>query len=137
MFFFKSPKSRLLIHRRLILNEFKKIIRIICIVIFLLAVVVSITSTTQSVKTRRLCNSLREQLTRATDSVAELGGTITDCQSICRELEGTTTRSIETARDAINVIEEIRIGVQELENRLGICDSSEYYNYWDGVFGLD
>lgn len=129
--------SRLLRHRRLILNEIKKIIRITCIVIFLLAVALSITSTTQAVRTGRLCNSLRDQLTRATDSVAELGGTITDCQSICRELEGTTTRSIETARDAINVIEEIRIGVQELENRLGIWDSSEYYNYWDGVFGLE
>lgn len=84
----------------------------------------------------RLCNQLRERVADAEDTNRKLAETIERSQSICRDLKCSADRNITTAREAVEVIEEVRVQVQSLEMELGNFDSDSYYSYWDGVFGL-
>ena len=84
----------------------------------------------------RLCNQLRERIIDSENTNRKLAETIERSQSVCRDLESSIGRNITTAKEAVEVIEEVRVQVQSLEVELGNFDSDSYYSYWDSVFGL-
>lgn len=90
-----------------------------------------ISSSIESNKLRTTNDGLAEQLDRATSTCNELRGTIANCQSICRDIDELNTRSISTAREAIEIIEETREAVGAMEVALGLFDSDGYYDWLD------
>ena len=125
------------------LNEkTKKIIGIIvagCIAFTLLLSTVFFA--VQSYGTGRLYNTAREQLDRAisdnrelTSQLEELGAIIGTVNEEVEELGAITERNIKTARDAVEIIEELRIKIMDLERSCGSFDWDSYYNYYDTYF---
>ena len=90
----------------------------------------------RSYRYRRLCNQYRTELNRATNEIEFLGRTITECQSITGSIGELCNRNISSSRDIIEITEELRSKVYELENCLGSFNQSEYYQYWDNEFGI-
>ncbi|MBQ2204518.1 MAG: hypothetical protein II411_01330 [Lachnospiraceae bacterium] len=90
-----------------------------------------ISSSIESNKLRTTNDGLTEQLDRATSTCNELRGTIANCQSICRNIDELNTRSISTAREAIEIIEETREAVGAMEVALGLIDSDSIYDRID------
>ena len=90
----------------------------------------------KSYRYRIVCDKLRERVTDTENTNRTLELTIEQCQSICRELGGSIDRNINSAREAIELIEQIRTQVYELENCLRGFSQSEYYSYWDNEFGI-
>ena len=118
-------------------NEHKKNIYIYFIAIaFCIVLSRNIYNSVKSYKYRRLCDEYRESLTDSENTNRELELTIEQCQSICKELGGSIDRNINSAREAVELIEQIRTQVYELENCLGSFDQFEYYNYWDNEFDI-
>lgn len=125
------------------LNEkVKKIIGIIvasCIAFTLLL------STTffavQSYRAGRLYNTAREQLDRAISDNRELTSEIEELRTVIgtvneevEELGAITERNIKTAREAVEVIEELRVKIMDLERSCSSFDWDSYYNYYDTYF---
>lgn len=116
---------------------FKKIYCIIAtLVIAALLIILSVT-TVKLNNYGRLSDEFTERLVLAESANRELGNTIEQCREIAGQLRETNSRSIATVRDAIEIIEQLRIEVQELEACLGRFDWDNYYNYWDSVFGIE
>ena len=122
--------------------KYEKKNRIFIYIIVLLAVllfgttVYGIYCTNKLDQAGRLNDQLTERLSAATDTNRRLTETVEQCQFIVTELGSTTDRSIGTVREAVEVIEEVRVQVQSLEMELGGFNSDDYYSYWDSVFGL-
>lgn len=113
-------------------KNYKFIIVIIILSIFLFfSGALSVYSSIKSNQLRAANDQLTERLNRATDTCNELRGTIANCQSICRDIDELNTRSISTARDAIEIIEETREAVGAMEVALGLFDSDGYYDWLD------
>ena len=120
-----------------------------CIFLFFLAVfaatgVALYTNSKQLDESRRANDQFREQLIRAedtnrklTEELEDCRGRIEQCQFILSDLDGLTTTNVRTIREAISIIEELRVQVQNLEMELGNWSADEYYNYWDNVYGLE
>ena len=113
-------------------KNYKFTIVIVILSIFLLfSGALSVYSSIKSNQLRAANDQLTERLDRATNTCNELRGTITNCQSICRDIDELNTRSISTARDAIEIIEETREAVGAMEAALGLFDSDGYYDWLD------
>lgn len=108
----------------------------IFIFIFIMAVI-SATCSIQSYKSRRLCTQLRGRIADAENTNKTLELTIEQCRSISEELGKSIDRNLNSAREAVELIEQIRTQVYELEDYLGSFNQSEYYSYWDSYFGID
>lgn len=93
--------------------------------------------TKQSYESGRLCDKLRERILDAEDTNRRLAETVEQCQSICGDIGQSVDRSIRTARDAIEIIEELRVQVYSLEVVCGDFDWDSYYQYWDSYLGLE
>ena len=111
---------------------------IICVLLLLAGIfcTASVHFARKSDKAGRLCNQLRERVIDSENTNRKLAETIERSQSVCRDLESSIDRNITTAKEAVEVIEEVRVQVQSLEVELGNFDSDSYYSYWDSVFGL-
>ena len=107
------------------------VIIIILSVLLLFSGALSIYSSIKSNQLRAANDQLTERLDRATNTCNELRGTIANCQSICRDIDELNTRSISTAREAIEIIEETREAVGAMEVALGLFDSDGYYDWLD------
>ena len=118
------------------LKKYEKIIRWIIIVIIAVLLTSTIISTVKSYQLGRLCNQFRERIADAENTNRRLAETVGKCQSICGELGDSVDRNIRTAREAVELIEEIRVQVQNLEMVTGDFNPDDYYNYWDSVYGL-
>lgn len=118
------------------LKKYEKIIRWITIVIIAILFTSTIVNTVKSYQLGRLCNQFRERIVDAEDTNRRLAETVGKCQSICGELGDSVDRNIRTAREAVELIEEIRVQVQNLEMVTGDFNPDDYYNYWDSVYGL-
>ena len=118
------------------LKKYEKIIRWITIVIIAVLFTSTIVNTVKSYQLGRLCNQFRERIADAEDTNRRLAETVGKCQSICGELGDSVDRNIRTAREAVELIEEIRVQVQNLEMVTGDFNPDDYYNYWDSVYGL-
>ena len=117
-------------------NE-KNIFIIIAAAVFFIIFSADIYSSIKSYRYRVVCNELRERVAYAENSNRALELTIEQCQSICRELGGSIDRNISSAREAVELIEQIRTQVYELEDCLGSFNQSEYYQYWDSYYGIE
>ena len=107
------------------------VIIIILSVLLLFSGALSIYSSIESNQLRAANDQLTERLDRATNTCNELRGTITNCQSICRDIDEISGRSISNAREAIEIIEETRYYVMCLEVELGLIDSDSIYERID------
>ena len=116
-------------------DERKKNIYII-IIAAVLCIVFSgnIYSSIQSYNYRRLCDKYREQLAATEEANRELRRTIEECQSITGSIGELCNRNISSSRGIIELTEELRTKVYELESSLGCFSQSEYYQYWDNEF---
>lgn len=115
----------------------KNIIFIIAAVAFCIVFSGNIYNSVKSYKYRGLCNQYREQLNRATNENTELRRTIEECQSIAGSIGELCNRNISSSRGIIELTEELRTQVYELESCLGSFNQSEYYQYWDNIYGLE
>lgn len=120
-----------------VLKKHEKVFYYIAVIIIAILLVSTTVSTIKSYKLGRLCDQLRERIADAEDTNRRLAETIGNCQSICGDLTDSVDRNIQTARDAIELIEEIRVQVQSLEMVTGDWNPDDYYSYWDSVYGLE
>lgn len=119
-------------------------IGILVSVIILLGSILFI-NTKQLDSTRRSNDQLTERLADSTNSCTELKGqlgeistelddcrrTIEQCRVYCTDIDEISGRSIATARDAIEIIEETRYYVACLEVELGVIDTDSIYDRID------
>ena len=117
-------------------KKYEKIIRWIIIVVIAVLLTSTIVSTVKSYQLGRLCNQFRERITDTENSNRRLAETVGKCQSVCEELGDSVDRNIRTAREAVELIEEVRIQVQNLQNCINDSGASYDYEYWDSYFGL-
>ena len=117
----------------------KKIKFIIFIIAIAFCIVFSgnIYSSIQSYKYRRLCDKYREQLIATETTNRELADRLGRVTEVVGRLHETTERNVTDARSIIEITEELRTQVYELESCLGSFNQSEYYNYWDNIYGLE
>ena len=118
-------------------KKYEKIIRWITIVIIAVLFTSTIVNTVKSYQLGRLCNQFRERIVDAEDTNRRLAETVGKCQSICGELGDSVDRNIRTAREAVELIEEIRVQVQDLQNCINDSGASYDYEYWDSYLGLE
>ena len=119
------------------LKKYEKIIRWIIIAIIAVLFTSTTVSTIKSYQLGRLCNQFRERIADAEDTNRRLTETVGKCQSICGELGDSVDRNIRTAREAVELIEEIRVQVQNLQNCINDSGASYNYEYWDSYLGLE
>ena len=119
------------------LKKYEKIIRWIIIAIIAVLFTSTIVSTIKSYQLGRLCNQFRERIADSEDTNRRLAETVGKCQSICGELGDSVDRNIRTAREAVELIEEIRVQVQDLQNCINDSGASYDYEYWDSYLGLE
>ena len=119
------------------LKKYEKIIRWIIIAIIAILFTSTIVNTIKSYQLGRLCNQFRERIVDAEDTNRRLAETVGKCQSICGELGDSVDRNIRTAREAVELIEEIRVQVQDLQNCINDSGASYDYEYWDSYLGLE
>ena len=117
-------------------NE-KNIFIAVVAVAFCIIFSTNIYTSIQSYKYRRLCDEYRTELNRATNEIELLGRTIEECQNITGSVREICNRNVKSSRDIIEITEELRSKVYELENCLGSFNQSEYYNYWDSYYGSE
>lgn len=115
-------------------NEKNNFFIIVAAALFFIIFSANIYNSIQSYKYRRFCDEYRNELNRATNEIELLGRTIEDCQSITGSIGELCNRNVKSSRDIIEITEELRSKVYELENCLGSFNQSEYYNYWDNEF---
>ena len=119
------------------LKKYEKIIRWIIIVVIAILFTSTTVSTVKSYQLGRLCNQFRERIADAENTNRRLAETVGKCQSICGELGDSVDRNIRTAREAVELIEEIRVQVQDLQNCINDSGASYDYEYWDSYLGLE
>lgn len=119
------------------LKKYEKIIHWIIIAIIAILFTSTIVNTVKSYQLGRLCNQFRERIVDAEDTNRRLAETVGKCQSICGELGDSVDRNIRTAREAVELIEEIRVQVQDLQNCINDSGASYDYEYWDSYLGLE
>ena len=125
-----------IIRRGYMKDERKKNIYIIIAIAFCIILSRNIYNSIKYYKYRRLCDQYREQLYTATDENRELRKTIEECQSITGSIGELCNRNISSSRQIVEITEELRTKVYELESSLGSFSQSEYYQYWDNEFDI-
>lgn len=111
-------------------NWYFPYIIVVTFAVFLLGALY-ITSTVESNQLRRLNNELTERLIDSTDTCRGLAETIGNCKSICGNIEQVSARDVRTAKEAIELIEETRYYVKNLEMELGYWSPDSIYNGLD------
>ena len=114
-----------------------------CILLFLLAIFSAVcvtlyTNIREANELRRTNDTIRTELTRATETNRELTEQLRDCtkrveqcQFILSDLDGITNTNIRTIREAIDIIEETRYEIACLSYYLGGVDTDSYYDWLD------
>lgn len=116
----------------------KKIFNIIVSVIFILLLFgYSTVCTKQLNKYRGHLNTAREQLIRAEDYNRELTERFESVSTNVHKLGELADRNVSGVRQCIEIIEETRVIVKELEDCCGSFSQSEYYQYWDSYYGIE
>ena len=97
----------------------------------------NIYSSIQSYKYRRLCSEYREQLTATENENRELTDRIGRVAEITGRIKEAADTNITDARGIIETVEILRSQIKELEDCCGSFNQSEYYSYWDNIYGLE
>ena len=116
-----------------------KKIKFIIIIAAVFCIVFSgnIYSSIQSYKYRRLCNQYREQLIATENANRELADRIGRVAEITGRIKEATDANITDARGIIETVERLRAEIKELEDCCGSFNQSEYYQYWDNIYGIE
>ena len=114
----------------------KNIFIIIVAVAFCIIFSANIYNSVKSFKYRRLCNQYREQLIATENENRRLAETVGKCQRITESIGELCNRNVKSSRNIIELTEELRSKIKELEDCCGGFDYNEYYNYWDNEFGI-
>ena len=114
--------------------ERKKTIYIIFAALFFIAFSGNIYSSIRSFKYRKLCNRYREQLIATEEANRELANRIGRVAEITGRIGKTADANITDARSIIELTEELRTEIKELEDCCGSFDLSDYYNYYDSYY---
>ena len=114
-----------------------KFIIIIAAVAFCIVFSGNIYSSIQSYKFRMHLDTAREQLVRAEEYNRELTERLGSISTNVQKLGELTERNVSGVRQCIEIIEETRVIVQELEDCCGSFSQCEYYQYWDSYYGLE
>ena len=109
---------------------------IIAAVTFCIVFSANIYSSIKSYKYRGLCNRYREQLYTTEEANRKLADRIERIAEITGSIRELSDRNIQSSRDIIETVEQIRAKVYELENCIGGFSQFEYYEYWDNEFGI-
>lgn len=112
----------------------EKTIYIIFAILLFITLSANIYNSVKSYKYRRFCDEYRTELNRATNEIELLGRTIEECKSITGSIGELCNRNVQSSRDIIEITEELRSKVYELESCLGSFSQSEYYQYWDDYY---
>lgn len=115
----------------------EKTIYIIFTILLFIILSANIYNSVKSYKYRRFCDEYRNELNRATNEIELLGRTIEECKSITGSIGELCNRNVKSSRDIIEITEELRSKVYELESCLGSFNQSEYYQYWDSYYGSE
>ena len=117
----------------------KKIKFIIFIITVAFCIVLSgnIYSSVKSLEYRRLCSEYREQLIATEETNRTLNDRLGRITEVVGRLHETTERNVTDARGIIETVEILRSQIQELEDCCGSFNQSEYYSYWDNIYGLE
>ena len=116
-------------------NERKKnIIFIIAAVAFCIVFSGNIYSSIKSYKYRRLCDQYRAELNRAEEANRELTDRIGRVADIVGRIKETADANITDARSIIELTEELRAEIKELEDCCGGFDYNKYYEYYDSYY---
>lgn len=110
---------------------------IIAAVAFCIVFSGNIYSSVKSYKYRRHLDTAREQLLRAEEYNRELTKRLGSISTNVQKLGELTERNVSGVRQCIEIIEETRVIVQELEDCCGSFNQCEYYQYWDNIYGLE
>src|SRR5574344_536413 len=97
----------------------------------------NIYSSIQSYKYRGLCDKYRTELAATRNENRELRRTIEECQSITGSIGELCNRNISSSRGIIELTEELRAKVYELESSLWSFSQYEYYQYSDSYYGIE
>ena len=116
------------------MKDEKTIYIIIAAVAFCIVFSTNIYSSVQSYEYRRLCDEYRESLIATEEANRELADKIGRITEITGRIKETTDANITDARGIIEITEELRTQVYELESCLGSFNQLEYYQYWDSCF---
>lgn len=106
-------------------------------IIIVLSIMLAITSTMSVISSTRANNlrgeldTTRELLLQSEDTNRELRGRIECSQEILREIGATTDRNIGTVRDCIEIVEQLRCQIEDLENILYNSDTDDVYDRID------
>lgn len=118
--------------------ERKKNIYIIAIAVaFCIVFSGNIYNSVKSINFRRLCDKYREQLIATENSNRELTDRIGRVAEITGRIKETANANVTDARGIIELTEELRTQVYELESCLGSFNQLEYYSYWDNEFRVE
>ena len=114
----------------------KNIFIIIAAVAFCIIFSGNIYNSVKSFKYRRLCDKYRTELAATTEANRELTDRIGRVAEITGRIKETTDANITDARGIIETVERLRAEIKELEDCCGSFNQSEYYQYWDNIYGL-
>lgn len=90
----------------------------------------------ESNQSRREIDGIREQLSDAADTNTRLEQQLNRCRAITANLEETIGRDVDTIRGAVEIVEELRTEIGNLEECCNSIDWDSYYNYWDTYYGI-
>ena len=113
---------------------FKKIFNIIVSIVFILLLFGCIRNTKQLNKYRGHLDTARNELLRAEEYNRELTERLGSISTNVQKLGELTERNVSGVRQCIEIIEETRVIVQELEDCCGSFSQCEYYQYWDSYY---
>ena len=88
----------------------------------------------KSYKYRGLCNQYREQLIAAENANRKLADRIERITEVTRRIKETADSNITDARSIIEITEELRAEIKELEDCCGGFNYNKYYEYYDSYY---
>ena len=95
----------------------------------------NICSSIESYKYRKHLDTVREQLVRTEEYNRELADRIGSISTNVQKLGELADRNVNGVRECIEIIEETRVIIEEMENSIyGSNSIGSYYNYWDNEF---
>ena len=109
----------------------------IYIIIAIAVCIVLSTNIHNSVKSyeyRKLCNRYREQLIAAENANRKLADRIERITEVTRRIKETADSNITDARSIIEITEELRAEIKELEDCCGGFNYNKYYEYYDSYY---
>ena len=115
-------------------DEYKKNIIFIIVIAFCIILSANIYSSIKSYKYRRLCDQYREQLYTATETNRTLADRIGRIAEITGSIGEICNRNVTDAREIIEITEELRAEIKELEDCCGGFDYNKYYEYYDSYY---